>query len=248
MLGVISQLIVVRLPVIETQRECPLDLKEAISSVCFAAPKCADLPELLQVQILFTAKYGKEFVLAATELRPDCGVNRQLIELLSIRAPSPEIKLKILKEIAEEHELEWDPASTESEFFKPREDLLNGPTQFVTESKLPLPAEKHDETLTSAADHAETEQPDSDSDFDLVDFPDVPNVSLPSSTNAASAPVTNPPSSAAPELEINNSPKHSRASGHVLQMLPLEPDILMQENTIAKESEMSDDPSHSQRK
>ncbi|KAE8701853.1 Transducin family protein / WD-40 repeat family protein isoform 1 [Hibiscus syriacus] len=198
--------------VTESLGECPLDLKEAISSVCFAAPKCADLPELLQVQILFTAKYGKEFVLAATELRPDCGVNRQLIELLSIRAPSPEIKLKILKEIAEEHELEWDPASTESEFFKPREDLLNGPTQFVTESKLPLPAEKHDETLTSAADHAETEQPDSDSDFDLVDFPDVPNVSLPSSTNAASAPVTNPPSSAAPELEINNSPKHSRAS------------------------------------
>ncbi|KAK8580122.1 hypothetical protein V6N13_143252 [Hibiscus sabdariffa] len=226
-LELFCELIAVRLPIIETQRECPLDLKEAISSICFAAPRCADLPELLQVQMLFTSKYGKEFVLAATELRPDCGVNRQLIELLSIRAPSPEVKLKILKEIAEEHELEWDPAPTESEFFKPHEDLLNGPTQFVTESKLPLPAEKHGETLTSAADHVQTEQHDSDSDFDLVDFPDVPNVSLQPSTNAASAPVTNPPSSAAPEREID----HSRASGHVLQMLPLEPDTLKQENT-----------------
>ncbi|GMI90751.1 IST1-LIKE 1 [Hibiscus trionum] len=240
-LELFCELIAVRLPIIETQRECPLDLKEAISSVCFAAPRCADLPELLQVQMLFTAKYGKEFVLAASELRPDCGVNRQLIELLSIRAPSPEVKLKILKEIAEEHELEWDPASTESEFFKPHEDLLNGPTQFVTESKLPLPAEKHGETLTSAADHAQTEQPDSDSDFDLVDFPEVPNVSLQPSTNAASSLVTNPPSSAAPELEIDHSSKHSRASGHVLQMLPF-PDMLMQENIITKESEKPDDP------
>ncbi|CAN1268055.1 hypothetical protein LINPERPRIM_LOCUS13019 [Linum perenne] len=60
-------------------RECPLDLKEAISSVCFAAPRCADLPELMQVQMLFTSKYGKEFVAAATELMPDCGVNRQVL-------------------------------------------------------------------------------------------------------------------------------------------------------------------------
>ncbi|KAE8674554.1 hypothetical protein F3Y22_tig00111745pilonHSYRG00092 [Hibiscus syriacus] len=106
------------------RKECPLGLKEATSSICFAAPRCTDLPELLHVQMLFTSKYGKEFVSAATELQPDCGVNRQLIELLSVRAPSPEIKLKFLKEIAEEHELEWDPASTETQFFKPHEDLL----------------------------------------------------------------------------------------------------------------------------
>ncbi|XP_039056187.1 uncharacterized protein LOC120199049 isoform X2 [Hibiscus syriacus] len=238
-LELFCELIAVRLPIIEIQRECPLDLKEAISSVCFAAPRCADLTELMQVQMLFISKYGKEFVLAATELRPDCGVNRQLIELLSIRAPSPEVKLNILKEIAEEHELEWDPTSTESEFFKPREDLL-----FVTESKFSIPVEKHGETSTPATDHAQTKQPDSDSDFDLVEFPEVPNVSLQPNTNAASAPVTNPPSSAAPELDIDHSHRHSRASGHVLQMLPLEPDILMPENTT-KESEMPDDPAAS---
>jgi hypothetical protein len=47
-----------------------------------------------------------------------------LIELLSIRPPSPEKKLKLLKEIAEEHELDWDPAASEAEIFKPHEDLL----------------------------------------------------------------------------------------------------------------------------
>lgn len=60
-------------------RECPIDLKEAISSICFAAPRCSDLPELQQVQIQFVGKYGKEFVAAASELLPDCGVNRQVL-------------------------------------------------------------------------------------------------------------------------------------------------------------------------
>ncbi len=62
-------------------RLCPLDLKEAISSLIFAAPRCADLPELLQIQGLFAVKYGKEFAAAATELRPDCGVNRRVWSL-----------------------------------------------------------------------------------------------------------------------------------------------------------------------
>lgn len=48
----------------------------------------------------------------------------QVIELLSVRAPSAETKLKLLKEIAEEHGLDWDPSATETEFSKPHEDLL----------------------------------------------------------------------------------------------------------------------------
>jgi len=48
----------------------------------------------------------------------------QLIELLSIRAPTPEKKLNLLKEIAVEHNVEWDPAESETEFFKKHEDLL----------------------------------------------------------------------------------------------------------------------------
>ncbi|KAG4941521.1 hypothetical protein JHK87_045392 [Glycine soja] len=182
------ELIAVRLPIIESQRECPLDLKEAISSVCFAAPRCADLPELLQVQMLFAAKYGKEFLSAATELRPDCGVNRQLIELLSIRAPSPEKKLNLLKEIAVEHDLDWDPEASETEFFKKHEDLLNGPTQFVSGSKLPLPDEKHNEEIYSTHDTPNKEQADSDSDSDTLEFPEVPKVSVQPNANVATAP------------------------------------------------------------
>lgn len=47
-----------------------------------------------------------------------------MIELLSVRAPAPDVKLKLLKEIAEEHGLDWDPSASESELSKTHEDLL----------------------------------------------------------------------------------------------------------------------------
>ncbi|GER41993.1 regulator of Vps4 activity in the MVB pathway protein [Striga asiatica] len=173
-----SELISVRLPIIEAQRECPLDLKEAISSLCFAAPRCADLPELQEVRIIFAAKYGKEFVSAATELMPECGVNRQLVELLSVRAPAGDVKLKLMKEIAEEHQLDWDPTASESELLKPHEDLLHVQTHTASISKLPLPEEKHDETNSATLKHPIPELSDLDEDFEIIDFPEVPKRSL----------------------------------------------------------------------
>ncbi|XP_057975640.1 uncharacterized protein LOC131162995 [Malania oleifera] len=233
-LELFCELISVRLPIIETQRECPLDLKEAISSVCFAAPRCADLPELLQVQMLFVGKYGKEFVSAATELMPDCGVNRQLIELLSIRAPAPDVKLKLLKEIAEEHELDWDPAASETEFFKPHEDLLNGPTQF-SGSKLPLPKEKHDELLYSAPDQASAGQKDSDTGFDPLEFPEVPKVTLQPSTDASSvAESVRPSIPTAPPPEVGEeSAESSEATERPPPELPSRPELVHERSDVA---------------
>ncbi|KAJ0615417.1 putative vacuolar protein sorting-associated protein Ist1 [Helianthus annuus] len=183
------ELVVVRLPIIEAQRECPLDLKEAISSLCFAAPRCADLPELIQVQMAFASKYGKEFVAAATELMPECGVNRQLIEHLSVRAPAPDVKLNLLKEIAEEYELDWDPTASETELLKPHEDLLNGPSQLAS-PKLPLPEEKHEEPVQAASEQTYNAQSDSDSDYDILDLPEVPSSSI--QHNAPSETVSRP--------------------------------------------------------
>ncbi|CAA7401066.1 unnamed protein product [Spirodela intermedia] len=168
-LELFCELIAVRLPIIEIQRECPLDLKEAISSVCFAAPRCADLPELQQAQTMFAAKYGKEFFTAATELLPNCGVNRQIIELLSIRAPPIEVKLRLLKEIAEEHEVDWDPFESETEFLRPHEDLLDGPNHLI------LPAAR-DVAPPTPKEQAES---DSEAGFDFLDLPDVPRGVVP---------------------------------------------------------------------
>lgn len=48
----------------------------------------------------------------------------QIIEKLSVSAPTGEAKLKVLREIAEEYNLAWDSSQTEAEFRKNHEDLL----------------------------------------------------------------------------------------------------------------------------
>lgn len=47
-----------------------------------------------------------------------------MIEKLSVKAPSGEAKLKLMKEIAAEHNVDWDPAVSEKELTKVHEDLL----------------------------------------------------------------------------------------------------------------------------
>ncbi|KAL5573061.1 hypothetical protein UlMin_022658 [Ulmus minor] len=136
LIQIYCELIAARLPIIESQKNCPIDLKEAIASVIFAAPRCADVPELSEIRKHFTAKYGKEFVSAAVELRPDCGVNRMLVEKLSAKAPDGHAKIKILSKIAEEHNVDWDPDTFGGHESNPSQDLLNGPSTFETASRI----------------------------------------------------------------------------------------------------------------
>ncbi|XP_050230507.1 uncharacterized protein LOC126679506 [Mercurialis annua] len=132
------ELVVSRLTIIAKRRECPADLKEGIASLIFAAPRCAEIPELAAIVKIFERKYGKDFVSAATDLRPDCGVNRMLIDKLSVRTPTGEVKMKVLKEIAKEHQIDWDTAESEKELLKPPEERIEGADAFVSASSLPL--------------------------------------------------------------------------------------------------------------
>lgn len=59
-------------------RECPTELKEAISTLLFAASRCGEFPELQEIRALFTSRYGKEFVNRAVELRNNCGVSARV--------------------------------------------------------------------------------------------------------------------------------------------------------------------------
>ncbi|CAM6114399.1 unnamed protein product [Calypogeia fissa] len=151
MIELFCELIIVRLPIIESNKACPMDLKEAISTLVFASPRCSDLPELLQIRSLFSSKYGKEFVAAALELRPECGVNRRVIEKLSVRAPSGETKLKLLMEIAEEHHVKWDHQATLEELLKKPEDLLDGPKKFFGASDTSTPEPRSSPPKTEEA-------------------------------------------------------------------------------------------------
>jgi vacuolar protein sorting-associated protein IST1 len=48
----------------------------------------------------------------------------QIIEKLSVQAPSGEVKLKLMKGIASDHNVDWDPTDFEAELLKAPEDLL----------------------------------------------------------------------------------------------------------------------------
>ncbi|KAF2317782.1 hypothetical protein GH714_041095 [Hevea brasiliensis] len=63
-------------------------------------------------------------------------VRNKIIEKLSVIAPSAEIRLKVLKEIAQEYNLEWDSSNTEAELGKKHADLLAGSKQIVAEAAL----------------------------------------------------------------------------------------------------------------
>ncbi|KAK7319913.1 hypothetical protein RJT34_04641 [Clitoria ternatea] len=106
LIEIYCQIIAARISMIESQRNCPMDLKEAISSVIFASGRCSDIPELLNVRNHIMAKYGKQFVLAAIELRPDCAVNRL--------ANGP-TKIKTLTAIAQEYNVKWQPSLEEND-------------------------------------------------------------------------------------------------------------------------------------
>lgn len=137
-LELFCEFLLARVPILESQKECPPELREAVASIIFAAPRCSDLPDLLQVKNLFSAKYGKEFVSAVSELRPDSSVNRTIIEKLRVSAPSSEARLKVLKEIAQEHNLNWDSSNTEAELSKKHEDLLGGSKEICDGASLTL--------------------------------------------------------------------------------------------------------------
>lgn len=97
------EVVLERIKQLEHQRECPEELKEAISGLIFASSRCGDFPELIEIRSVITNRFGKEFTARAIELRNNCAVGPMIVQKLSARPASLEIKLKLLKQIASEH-------------------------------------------------------------------------------------------------------------------------------------------------
>ncbi|KAA8529184.1 hypothetical protein F0562_034017 [Nyssa sinensis] len=104
---------------------CPDELKEAISSLLYASPRCGEIRELQEMHSFFTSRFGTEFVERAIELRGDFGVNPQIVQKLSTGQPSLENRLTVLKESASENGIdlqieEPSPESTEEKLDQER--------------------------------------------------------------------------------------------------------------------------------
>ncbi|XP_025014891.2 uncharacterized protein LOC8269696 [Ricinus communis] len=98
-------LVVERVHLMEQDRICPDELKEAVSSLLYASSRCGDFPELQEIRTVFTSRFGKEFAARAIELRNHCGVDPKMIQKLSTRQPSLDSRMKLLKEIASENNI-----------------------------------------------------------------------------------------------------------------------------------------------
>ncbi|URE11587.1 DUF292 domain containing protein [Musa troglodytarum] len=147
------QLLIERFVLLD-HKECPEELREAISSLCFAASRCAELPELDKARGIFSSRYGRELVSAAVELRNNCRVNPKMIQKLSTRQPSLEIRQRVTKEIAAETgiNLEFHDPSSEVAGGDPPVNLVD--EQLKSDENLSMRTPQKYEDVASAAKDA----------------------------------------------------------------------------------------------
>ncbi|KAL9272428.1 IST1-like protein [Drosera capensis] len=134
-----------RVALIQHENICPDELKEAISSLMFASSRCGEFPELTELRAVLTARFGKEFVARAVELRNNCGVNPKMIQKLSTRQPTLESKMNVLKDIASENGITLN--LEEDTFVKP-EEKFNKVNQSEDHNPKHADVKKGDETQT----------------------------------------------------------------------------------------------------
>ena len=106
LLELICELTHERAKYIASEKQCPADLREAIASLIWGAPR-VDIAELDEVKKQLTLKYGKEFADDALNNSPRNPVNQRLFQKLSVTPPSAFLVIRYLEEIAKEYEVEW---------------------------------------------------------------------------------------------------------------------------------------------
>lgn len=119
------QLIIKHRSAIKSQKECPSELKEAIASLVYAAPRCGDLQELQKLRDILS-KCGAEYSAAAL----DGSVNQQIIQKLSGRPPNSDTRLNLLREISREYKIDWNYQKAIAASFK------NGETSMQDNQKV----------------------------------------------------------------------------------------------------------------
>ncbi|KAJ4138273.1 Vacuolar protein sorting-associated protein ist1 [Fusarium equiseti] len=97
-------------------------LEEAVQSLIYAAPK-TEIKELGTVRTLLAEKYGKEYVLAATE-NADGKVNEKVVKKLSVTPPREELVVGYLEEIARAYGVDW-----------PKREAVSPPPELLDEDE-----------------------------------------------------------------------------------------------------------------
>ncbi|KAK4204881.1 regulator of Vps4 activity in the MVB pathway-domain-containing protein [Triangularia verruculosa] len=99
------ELLLARAGLLEASPTCDPGLEEAVKSIIYAAPK-TEIKELQTVRTLLAEKFGKEFVLQATE-NTDGKVSEGVVKKLSVTPPKEELVQGYLEEIARAYGVDW---------------------------------------------------------------------------------------------------------------------------------------------
>ncbi|XP_020202823.1 uncharacterized protein LOC109788495 [Cajanus cajan] len=106
------------------QRDIPDECKQAIQSLIYAAARFSDLPELRELRMLFTGKFGKNNL--------EHYINREFVEKLRQDPPSKEMKIDLIHELAQEFSIKWNSKALEQR-------LDSSPQLYEEKAKLDLP-------------------------------------------------------------------------------------------------------------
>ncbi|CAH8337049.1 unnamed protein product [Eruca vesicaria subsp. sativa] len=96
---------------LQNSSKCPEECREAISSLVYAAARVSEVPELRDLRSLFADRYGTSSL--------EKFVNPELVEMFKAEAPSKEMKVELLQEIAREYSIKWDAKSLEQRLHTP---------------------------------------------------------------------------------------------------------------------------------
>ncbi|CAM9263081.1 unnamed protein product [Ascophyllum nodosum] len=103
------ELVAERMRFVDSQKEVPPDMEQAIRTIIWAADR-AEVSELATVKSQFEKKYGAEFIRAAENNEGGC-VNPKVVDRLHCMPPSPFVVTEYLVGIAEEYDVDYTPTN-----------------------------------------------------------------------------------------------------------------------------------------
>lgn len=98
------------LSLMNKQKECPEECKEAVQSLIYAAARFSEFPELRDLRSEFINRYGPPL---------EALVNKEFVDMLKPKSITEEMKLQLMHDIAQEFSIEWNSKSLEQKLFEP---------------------------------------------------------------------------------------------------------------------------------
>ncbi|KAL6603613.1 hypothetical protein ACP70R_043974 [Stipagrostis hirtigluma subsp. patula] len=118
---------------LQKQRECPPEIREAMSTLIFAAARFPDLPELCDLRHIFTERYGDSV---------EPFVSLEFIRKLDSKEFTKEEKFQVMQSIAEELSVSFDAKELELKLWAKPEiehDMIEKGSRKEVEPVMPLP-------------------------------------------------------------------------------------------------------------